>query len=120
MDRRHLLSSVSAVALAILLAEASAVVTFAQGLATELPPFRGDPNARFTSVDTGRGIVLSRASGQLPAFVHVSASAILAAGEILDGSGNAISRAALRPYERLEYRWDFGDPDGTEIFNDPN
>jgi len=119
MQRRQLLTSVSSFALAALVPETWATGAFAQGLAAGLRGFRGDPNARFTSIDSAGGIVMSRSAGQLPAFVHVSASAILASGSVLDGLGNPISQASLRPYERLEYHWDFGDPTGTEIFTDP-
>lgn len=81
--------------------------------------FYGDPNTSIASIDVSGGINMSRTSGQTPAFVHVSASAILATGSVLDGSGNPIGGAALRPYERLEYNWDFGDVTGTEVFTDP-
>ena len=85
-------------------------------------PFGGDPNAVFSAIDTSGGIAMSRTSGQTPAFVHVSAANIKATGQVLDATGNPMapeSQPALRPYERLEYTWNFGDPLGTEIFTDP-
>jgi hypothetical protein len=69
-------------------------------------PYTGSPVANITSFDTSGGFAMSRTSGQLPAFVHVSASPILAAG-------------TTEPYEDIEYTWDFGDPGGTEVFVDP-
>lgn len=81
--------------------------------------FYGDPNARFTAINTGGGITLSRTIGYIPAFVHASASAILATGTVVDASGATISAAAIRPYERLEFSWNFGDASGVEIFTDP-
>lgn len=49
---------------------------------------------------------MSRSSGNLPAFVQVSADAIAASG-------------TTRPYETLEYSWNFGDPSGTESIYNP-
>ena len=95
--------------------------------------FLGDPNARFDTIDTSGGITFStlpfsyddrnsdsrpRISAQIPAFIQVSAMAINATGKVVSPDGSSIiTGAALRPYERLEYQWDFGDPSGTEIFN---
>jgi hypothetical protein len=59
-----------------------------------------------TAIDTSGGIACSRTSGLTPAFVQVSASEIKAAG-------------TDTPYEDLEYEWDFGDPQGKEIFRQP-
>jgi hypothetical protein len=93
--------------------------------------FRGDPNARFEFIDTSGGIVFPtlpfsyasrdndskpRTSSQIPAFIQVSASAITAKGRIVSPGGVTVTGPELRPYERLEYSWDFGDPAGKEIF----
>jgi hypothetical protein len=72
--------------------------------------FQGNPNVTITAISTSGGIVTSRdddvTSAQTPYFIHVSASAITAAGTSV-------------PYEDLEYQWDFGDPNGTETFTRP-
>jgi hypothetical protein len=68
--------------------------------------FQGNPNVNITAIDTSGGIEMPRASGQSPYFAHVSASAITATG-------------TERPYEDLEFSWDFGDPDGVEVFTRP-
>src|SRR5712671_6289888 len=60
--------------------------------------FLGDLNTNITSIDVSGGIQISRSSGNLPAFVQVSASLISAAGSVLDVQGNATG-GALRPYE---------------------
>jgi hypothetical protein len=85
------------------------------------PPttFFGDLNARFSSIDTTGGIALSHSSMTVPAFVHVSAMNIGGTGQVLNVDGSTNGTATLRPYERLEFKWDFGDPGGTEIFTDP-
>lgn len=69
-------------------------------------PFFGDDRVTITAINTGGGIVASRTSGQTPCFVQVSASAITATG-------------TSRPFEDLEFRWDFDDPDGEEYFTKP-
>lgn len=69
-------------------------------------PFYGDPYTAVSAISDAGGIVLSRSSGVTPAFVQVSASAITATG-------------TSRPYETLEYSWDFGDPSGTESLTNP-
>jgi hypothetical protein len=74
--------------------------------------FRGNPDVAVTAIDTSGGIAMSRTNGQCPAFVQVSASAI-------DGTADLSNRLELRPYEDFHYEWDFGDPDGQEIFTDP-
>lgn len=56
--------------------------------------FFGDPNVFITSITPG--IDASRTSGTWPFAIQVSASATTAAG-------------STRPYEDLEYTWDFGD-----------
>lgn len=66
------------------------------------PSFRGNPYVTITAIDTSGGIALRRTSGQTPAFVHASASAITATG-------------TSDPNADLEFSWDFGDPTGTEI-----
>jgi hypothetical protein len=68
--------------------------------------FFGNPNAGISAINTGGGIVCSRTSGTTPCFVQVSASGTAATG-------------TSAPYEDLEYRWNFGDPSGTEIFVRP-
>lgn len=78
------------------------------GTASTGPSFFGNPNADVTSVNTAGGIVKSRPSGLLPAFVQVSASAITASGP-----------SWLNAYEDLDYSWNFGDPNGTQFFTDP-
>lgn len=70
--------------------------------------FVGNPNVSVTSVDTSGGILLSRASGSLPAFVQASASLITATGS-----------SWLTPYEDLDFSWNFGDPGGTHSFVHP-
>src|SRR5215510_6099186 len=97
-SRRLLLCGVSAAALAPLLG--------AQAANAPAPSFGGNPNVTITAIDTRGGIVASRVSGHMPAFVQVSASAIKATGTDW-------------PYEDLEYKWDFGDPNGKEIFTNP-
>ncbi len=74
--------------------------------------FQGSPNATVTAINTAGGIVASRISGMVPFGVQMSASAILA-------SGTAVGRAAILPYEQLEYIWNFGDPGGSQIFTHP-
>lgn len=73
-----------------------------------LPTFIGNPNATVASIGTTT-ITASRASGELPAFVQVSASAVTATGTMANGT-------TLNAYEDLDYYWDFGDPTGTENF----
>jgi hypothetical protein len=69
--------------------------------------FLGNPNVTISAIDAvTTGIVASRTSGELPAFVQVSASGITATGTSI-------------PYEDLEYSWNFGDPSGTETFTNP-
>jgi len=68
--------------------------------------FGGNPNVTITAINTGGGIACSRTSGKTPCFIQVSASAITATGTSL-------------PYEDLEYIWNFGDPSGTEYFDNP-
>ncbi len=68
--------------------------------------FGGNPNVTIPAINTVGGIVSSRTSGETPAFVMVSASAITATGTLI-------------PYEDLEFSWDFGDPNGVEIFQNP-
>lgn len=68
--------------------------------------FGGNPNVTITAINVSGGIVCSRTSGQTPCFVHVSASAITATGTSI-------------PYEDLEFSWNFGDQNGTEIFQQP-
>lgn len=72
-----------------------------------LPAFHGNPYVTITAIDVSGGIACSRSGTiQTPAFVHVSASAVTATG-------------TSKPYNDLEYTWDFGDPSGVEIFDDP-
>lgn len=68
--------------------------------------FRGNRNVSITAIDVSGGITCSRTSGKTPCFVHVSASAIIATG-------------TTRPYEDLDYSWDFGDPSGVETITNP-
>lgn len=75
--------------------------------------FYGNPYVLITSIDTSSGIEVSRQTGTTPMFVQVSAENILATGSTPNYFNNPI-----RPYEDLEYQWDFGDPSGVEsIFN---
>jgi len=76
--------------------------------------FKGNPDAIVTAIDTSGGIACSRTSGQTPCFIQVSASAITATGSF-PGSG-----LEFNAYEDLDYLCDFGDPNGTELFNDPS
>lgn len=70
--------------------------------------FRGNPDQTVTAIDTSGGIVVSgRTSGTNPFFVHVSAANITATG-------------CDRPYEDLEFRWNFGDTNGIETFTEPS
>jgi hypothetical protein len=117
--RRNFLASVAAFALCIGAKHTGAQTALSAGHPIGPVAYQGDPNAIFSSIDTSDGIIVSRTSGQLPAFVHASAAAIVATGQVLDAAGNPISGAILRPYERMEYWWDFGDPLGTEIFTNP-
>jgi hypothetical protein len=93
--------------------------TSAQNFVAIPATFYGDPFAVLTGISGS--IAMSRASGNLPAFVHVSASGITAAeGTIYNGLGSALAaQPALRPYERFEYIWNFGDLNGTESFTQP-
>lgn len=72
--------------------------------------FLGNRDVTITAIDVGGGIVCSRTSDGdtdgVPFFVQVSASAITATGTSV-------------PYEDLDFRWDFGDPSGTEWFTRP-
>src|SRR5262245_5720607 len=68
--------------------------------------FQGNPNVTITAINTSAGIAVSRSSCSVPCFVQVSASAITATG-------------SARPYEDLDYSWDFGDPTGNETFSQP-
>jgi len=68
--------------------------------------YLGNPNINISSVDTTGGISMPRTSGQVPFFVHVSASAITAAGTNL-------------PWEDLMFSWNFGDALGKETFTRP-
>ena len=67
--------------------------------------FLGNPNHEITAINTSGGITCAQTSGQVPCFIHASASAITATG-------------TTRPFEDLYYVWDFGDSGGTEIFTD--
>ncbi len=129
--RRQLLSA-TAYALLSANVPASAETIRPAGTDENSEAFFGDSNARFDTMDISGGIVFSslpfsytahdndskpRVSSQIPAFIQVSASAIAATGKVVSPGGSVITGAALRPYERLEYWWDFGDPSGTESFN---
>jgi hypothetical protein len=88
--------------------------------------FLGNPNFFATTIDTSGGIYNSRLTGDsarspptTPAFVHVSAKNIMATGAFKDTAGNTLSQFTVRPWEDLEFRWDFGDPGSTETFTRP-
>src|SRR5690348_10562533 len=66
--------------------------------------FYGNPNVTITSI--AGSIVLSRTSGNTPAFVHASASGITATGTDY-------------PFRDLEFKWDFGDSASTEFVYNP-
>lgn len=98
----------------------------APSVAPVVGDFQGNPNFFATSIDTSGGIYNSRKLGfsgtqtiYTPAFVHVSAKKMLASGAFKDTAGNTLSQFTVRPWEDLEFRWDFGDPDSTEIFTRP-
>lgn len=110
----------STVAAIALFAALPADAIFFSGASVISGAFGGNPNARVSAIDTSGGITSSRVSAELPAFVHVSASAMLATGTIVNTAGTVISGATVNPYEDLEYSWDFGDPSGTELFLDPS
>lgn len=101
-NRRHiLLGAVSILALSLMLKPANAWVHGA------IPAsFSGNPNVTISAINTSGGIVCSRTSATLPAFIQVSASAITATGTSI-------------PYEDLEFSWNFGDPTGTESILNP-
>lgn len=65
--------------------------------------FSGNPYASISEIDVTGGITCSRTSGNTPCFIQVSGSAITATGTSV-------------PFEDLDFRWDFGDPSGTENF----
>jgi hypothetical protein len=100
LTRRTLLSSVAVAALV------QPALSQVRQLLDAPRPFWGNPNVTITAINTDGGISCSRTSGQTPCFIQVSASAITATG-------------TTAPYEDLEYHWDFGDPNGTEIFSRP-
>ena len=120
---------ISAITLASITGKAKAY--FPHGFLPPVYPavFGGNPNAVFSSIDTSGGIVMSRTSGYCipanatigspgsPAFVQVSASAILATGTITSSNGTAVLNAS--PISDLEFTWNFGDPSGTEVFTNP-
>jgi hypothetical protein len=87
-------------------------VSISQVSTTWLDVYRGNPDIAVLSIDTSGGIAMSRTTGQCPAFVQVSARDISG----LPDPGNLLE---MRPYEDFYFEWDFGDPDGTEIFTDP-
>lgn len=105
MKKRSFLAGASALALIRTMPPAEAA--FFGGANLGPSSFQGNPNVTVTAIDTSGGIVKSR-SGALdtPAFLMVSASSITATG-------------TSRPYEDLEYFWDFGDPAGRETFTNP-
>ena len=70
------------------------------------PDFGGNPYAAVSAIDATDTITTSRGSGEVPFFVQASASAISATG-------------TSRPYEDLEYKWNFGDSAGTETLTNP-
>ena len=113
LTRRALLSSAAVIALA------RPAMGQVRQLINDPGPFWGNPNARIIAIDTSGGIALSRNSGQTPAFVQASASAIVCTGTIVDSDGNTLARHSVSPYEDLEYHWNFGDPSGTETFVRP-
>jgi hypothetical protein len=118
LTRRSLLQSAAAATMSL------GVPTPGDAGTTGNPPlFWGDPNLRVSAIDVSGGIKASRLSGQTPAFFQFSAINILCSGNVVDNNGNPILIGGvpppLRPFERLEFRWDFGDRNGTELFVDP-
>jgi hypothetical protein len=107
--------------------------------AAQVPPpppvegdFQGNPNFFASSIDVSGGIYNSRKIGisstgdgttlstpSTPAWVHVSAKKMLASGVFKDTAGNTLTQFTVRPWEDLEFRWDFGDPGSTETFTRP-
>lgn len=67
-------------------------------------PFRGNPNTAISGI--AGDIVLSRTSGETPAFVQASISGITATGTDY-------------PFRDLEASWDFGDPGSTNTLTNP-
>lgn len=112
LTRRTLLSGIALSSLSCALFTSN---QFAQvnAAASASVAYRGNPDAVVTAIDTSSGIACSRTSGQTPCFVQVSASAISATGSIPN------SGLEFNPYEDLSYEWDFGDPNGAEVFTDP-
>jgi hypothetical protein len=68
--------------------------------------FNGNPYLAVSDIDVSGGIAMSRVTGTTPMFLQASASNILATG-------------TNRPYEDLEYSWDFGDASGVESLLNP-
>ena len=76
--------------------------------------FYGDPNFTTSLIDVSGGILMSRTSGQTPAFVQVSACNILATGTVLDGKGNALIGAPIQ-----SITWSGGIATVTTVNNHP-
>lgn len=69
--------------------------------------FRGNPFPTISAIDVSGGIAINgRTTGPNQFFVQVSACNVTATG-------------SDRPYEDLEFQWNFGDPAGTETFTNP-
>lgn len=118
MNRRGFLLGASALAVTTVtpalakpigFAPASTATQTPGGSTTPATGFFGNPNVPISSISTTGGIVTSRdgdTSFQTPFFIQASASAIAAIG-------------TSAPYEDLSYSWDFGDPNGKELFVRP-
>lgn len=70
--------------------------------------FRGNPFQTVSAIDVSGGIAINgRTTGPNQFFAHVSAANVTATG-------------SDRPYEDLEFHWNFGDPSGAETFTNPS
>lgn len=73
-----------------------------------LPSFNGNNKSVISSISGS--ITTTRSSGTTPFFIQVSASGISCTGTRANG-------ATAIPYEDIQYSWNFGDMNGTEVFN---
>lgn len=86
-----------------------------QAAASTGSAFYGNPNTSISAISLKPGFAMSKTAGQVPCFVQVSAAGITCTGTRL----LTASSVPAVPYEDLEFTWNFGDPQGGEIFVRP-